>query len=149
MRASRRDRRIAAAPGLAQTAAMNAGSLAWAALAALVLLAAAWVGGRGLRRARARGIAIRGVLDAADRLEARLRSARDEIEAVAGSEENPVRGAMRDLLRQRLWLQEHAQDASLAQLEAVRDALESASGRLEFQLQRVRRARAAAEAGTA
>ena len=110
----------------------------------LVVLAATvlWLGWRVRQRAGSRQRAIRDLLDAADALEARLRTARDEIEAIAGNHENPVRGAMQDLLRQRLWLQENAQTAELAQLEAVRRSLDSARTTLEQQLQRVSQARA-------
>lgn len=94
------------------------------------------------RRAANRQRAIRELLDAADALEARLRTARGEIEAVAGDHENPVRGAMQEILRQRLWLQENAASADLAQLEAVRRSLDSARVSLEQQLQRVSQARA-------
>ena len=109
----------------------------------LVLIAPlAWLAWRRLRSEHPRARAIREVLDAADALEARLRVARGEIEAVAGDHENPVQGAMRDLLRQRLWLQEHAATADLAQLDAVRRSLDAARGSLEQQLQRVSQARA-------
>ncbi len=82
------------------------------------------------------------LLDAADALEARLRAARGEIEAIAGDHENPVRGAMQEILRQRLWLQENAHTAALADLDAVRRSLDSARDSLEQQLQRVAQARA-------
>ena len=88
--------------------------------------------------------AMRQLLDAADALEAQLRAARAEIEAVAGSDENPVRTAMQELLRQRLWLQDNAQQANLAQLHGVRDALVAARASIERQLQQVERARAGA-----
>lgn len=107
-------------------------------IAAVVALALAW---RIRQRSHARRQAIRAVLDAADALEARLRAAREEIEAVAGDHENPVRGAMQDLLRQRLWLQEHAITAELAQLGAVRQSLDAARVSLEEQLRRISRAR--------
>ena len=81
-------------------------------------------------------------LDAADALEARLRAARSEIEAIAGDHVNPVRAAMQDLLQQRLWLQDNAQQASLAQLEGVRRSLDNARASLESQLQRIEQARA-------
>ena len=48
---------------------------------------------------------------------------------------------MQDLLQQRLWLQEHAQRASVEQLESVRQALDGARARLDLQLQRVEQAR--------
>ncbi len=82
------------------------------------------------------------LLDAADGLEARLRAARTEIEAVAGSEANPVREAMQEMLRQRLWLQQHADGASLDQLQRVRESIESARLRIDQQLLQVERARA-------
>ncbi len=132
-------RRFAARPALAQTGRMKV-------LLPLLLLAIAtavlWLGWRVRQRAGSRQRAIRDLLDAADALEARLRTARDEIEAIAGNHENPVRGAMQDLLRQRLWLQENAETAELAQLEAVRRSLDSARATLEQQLQRVSQARA-------
>jgi len=108
-----------------------------AAIAALL-----WLGWRIRQRAGDRQRAIRELLDAADALEARLRTARDEIEAVAGDHQNPVRGAMQEILRQRLWLQENAGTADLAQLDAVRRSLDNARASLEQQLQRVSQARA-------
>lgn len=103
-----------------------------------------WLAFRLRRDGRRRQQAISQLLDAADALESRLRAARAEIEAVAGSEENPVRAAMQDLLRQRLWLQDNAQQASLEQLHGVRDALDAARASIDRQLQRVDRARAGA-----
>lgn len=83
------------------------------------------------------------VLDAADALEARLRDARTEIEAVAGDEEaEPVREALREMLRQRLWLQQHGEAASLDELDAVRDSIDAARVKIEQQLLRIERARA-------
>jgi len=84
------------------------------------------------------------LLDAADALEARLRQARAEIEAIAGDEANPVRDAMQEMLRQRLWLQQHGGDASLEQLAGVRASIDAARGRLEQVLAQVERARATA-----
>ena len=101
-----------------------------------------WLGRRIRQRSQGRQRAIRELLDAADALEARLRTARDEIEAVAGDHQNPVRGAMQEILRQRLWLQDNAASADLAQLDAVRRSLDSAHASLEQQLQRVSQARA-------
>lgn len=87
--------------------------------------------------------AVREVLDAADALEARLRAARAEIEAIAGDRgEDPVGEAMREMLRQRLWLRDHGRDASLAQLAEVRSSIDAARGRIEQQLIRIERARA-------
>lgn len=93
------------------------------------------------RSSRGRQRAIRELLDAADALENRLRAAREEIEAIAGDQIDPVRGPMQEILRHRLWLQEHADDASLTHLQAVRDSLETARLKLEGQLRRIDAAR--------
>jgi len=93
------------------------------------------------RRGGRRQQAMSQVLDAADALEQRLRTARSEIEAIAGSDENPVRDAMQEMLRQRLWLQQHGVDASLEQLTSVRDSIDSARLRIEQQLVQIERAR--------
>ena len=82
------------------------------------------------------------VLDAADALEARLRTARSEIEAIVGSDENPVRDALQEMLRQRLWLQQHGTEASISQLATVRDSIDAARVRIEQQLIQIERARA-------
>jgi hypothetical protein len=82
------------------------------------------------------------LLDAADGLEERLRTARVEIEAIAGSDDNPVRDALQEMLRQRLWLQQHGGEASLAQLAAVRDSIDAARHRIDQQLLQIERARA-------
>ncbi|HLT43123.1 MAG TPA: hypothetical protein VK000_00515 [Luteimonas sp.] len=82
------------------------------------------------------------VLDAADALEARLRTARAEIEAIAGSSDNPVLEAMQEMLRQRLWLQQHGADATLEQLEQVRDSIDAGRRRIDQQLARIEQARA-------
>jgi len=110
----------------------------------LLLLAAAILAGLLFalrRRSGRRQRAMTQVLDAADALEQRLRTARSEIEAIVGSEENPVRDAMQEMLRQRLWLQQHGVDASLEQLSSVRDSIDSARLRIEQQLVQIERAR--------
>jgi hypothetical protein len=101
---------------------------------------AAWL----LRRVPARRRrAMRAVLDSADALEARLRAARAEIEAVVGDEiEDPVRDAMREMLRQRLWLRDHGKAASVEQLIEVRVMIDAARARIEQQLVQIERARA-------
>ena len=107
-----------------------------AALAA-VALALAWGFGPG-RRQRA----MRELLDAADALEARLRTARAEIEAVAGDEgRDPVGEAMREMLRQRLWLRDHGRSASLNQLGEVRSSIDQARARIEQLLNQIEQAR--------
>jgi hypothetical protein len=93
---------------------------------------------RGGRRQHALGQ----VLDAADALEERLRTARAEIEAIAGSDANPVRDALQEMLRQRLWLQQHGGTASLEQLGTVRDSIDAARIRIDQQLVEIERARA-------
>jgi len=111
----------------------------------LLLLAAAILAGMGVmmrRRGGRRQRAMTQVLDAADALEQRLRTARSEIEAIVGNDENPVRDAMQEMLRQRLWLQQHGVDASVEQLTTVRDSIDSARLRIEQQLVQIERARA-------
>ena len=83
------------------------------------------------------------LLDAADALESRLRVARAEIEAVAGEQgTDPVGDAMREMLRQRLWLRDYGRAASLAQLAEVRASIDAARSRIEAQLAQIERARA-------
>lgn len=86
--------------------------------------------------------AVRELLDAADALEARLRTARAEIAAVTGEEaQDPVRDAMREMLRQRMWLRDHGQEASLERLTEVRASIDAARARIDQQLSRIDRAR--------
>lgn len=95
------------------------------------------------RRPTRRQRMVRDLLDAADALESRLRIARAEIEAVAGEDgADPVGEAMREMLRQRLWLRDHSRTASLDQLAEVRQSIDVARGRIEQQLSRIERARA-------
>lgn len=113
------------------------------ALLLLPLAALALLVGLGLRhRGGRRQAALAEVLDAADALEERLRVARGEIEAIAGSDANPVRDAMQEMLRQRLWLQQHGQAASLEQLGLVRDTIVASRHRIDHQLLQIERARA-------
>lgn len=112
-----------------------------AAIAALLLFMVAIARRRGGRRQRA----MRQLLDAADALEARLRLARSEIEAIAGDHiEDPVQDAMREMLRQRLWLREHGEEARVDELQQVRNSIDEARTRIEQQLIRIERARAPA-----
>ncbi len=103
-------------------------------LTALVVLAIVVAVRRRVHRRRA---AFAQVLDAADALEARLRLARVEIGAGSDAGEDPVREALQEMLRQRLWLQQHGADASLATLDALQVSIEAARGRLEQQLARI------------
>ncbi|GAB3365239.1 hypothetical protein GCM10027431_06020 [Lysobacter rhizosphaerae] len=69
--------------------------------------------------------------------------ARAEIAAVAGEQgPDPVGDAMREMLRQRLWLRDHGRDASLAQLADVRASIDLARDRIDTQLAKIARARA-------
>ena len=111
-------------------------------LLATALLIALFIAGR--RRSGRRQRALAEVLDAADALEERLRTARSEIEAIAGSDDNPVREALQEMLRQRLWLQQHGQDASLEQLGQVRDSIVAGRLKIDQQLLKIERARAPA-----
>ncbi|MGY0611988.1 MULTISPECIES: hypothetical protein [unclassified Luteimonas] len=116
-------------------------TLLWSAFLALVAL----VAGLLLRRRAGQGRhrrAMAGVLDAADALETRLRTARGEIEAVAGEGDDPVRAALQEMLRQRLWLQQHGSAASPSQLDAVRTSIDDARARIDQQLLHIERARA-------
>jgi hypothetical protein len=51
---------------------------------------------------------------------------------------------MQEMLRQRLWLQQHGGEASLQQLEGVRASIDAARGRLEQMLAQLDRARSTA-----
>jgi methyl-accepting chemotaxis protein len=114
-------------------------ALSLLAAAALLVLAAWFLRRRAGRHQRA----VSNVLDAADALEARLRTARAEIAAVAGEDrEDPVGAAMREMLRQRLWLQEHGAGATVGELDTVRASIDAARDRIEQQLARIERARA-------
>lgn len=121
---------------------MNAAELITVVLLAAVLaLLLAIVARR--RRMGQRQRATRQLLDSADALEERLRLARSEIEAVAGEHiDDPVQEAMREMLRQRLWLREHGEHASVAELQQVSESIDQARARIETQLSRIERARA-------
>lgn len=113
----------------------------------LTLIVAAVIGFGAFRLLRRvpsrRQRAMRELLDAADTLEARLRVARAEIAAVVGEDNaDPVRDAMREMLRQRLWLRDHGKGASLEQLIEVRSSIDAARSKIEQQLSRIERARA-------
>lgn len=104
---------------------------------AVALTALVWRALRGRRRR-----AMHRLLDSADALEARLRAARAEITAIAGElDPDPVADAMREMLRQRLWLREQGPQAKLAELHRVRATIDQARDRIEGQLDRVNEAR--------
>ena len=81
------------------------------------------------------------LLDAADALEGRLRTAKAEIEAITGGEDETVRTALQEMLRQRLWLQQHGQTASVQTLDGIRVSIEQARIRIDQQLVLVESAR--------
>lgn len=106
-------------------------------VAIIALLLAAWW----FTRRDPRQHAVSRLLDAADALEARLRTARTEIESVTGVEDESVRTALQEMLRQRLWLQQHGAQASLRQLNDMRVSIEQARARIDQQLDLIERAR--------
>lgn len=107
-------------------------------VAIIVCLAFAW---RHARRDSPRQRAMTRLLDAADALEARLRTAKAEIEAITGDEDDTVRTALQEMLRQRLWLQQHGETASVETLDEIRASIEQARARIDQQLILVERAR--------
>ena len=120
---------------------MTASTLFWTLVAAVVVILTLLLLRQRAPSRRAR--AVRDLLDAADALEARLRTARAEIEAIAGEQgPDPVGDALREMLRQRLWLRDHGREASLEQLAEVRASIDAARGRIEAQLNQIARARA-------
>ena len=93
------------------------------------------------RREKPRKHAMARLLDAADALEARLRTAKAEIEAITGDEDETVRAALQEMLRQRLWLQQHGGTATIQTLDEIRTSIEQARARIDQQLVLVERAR--------
>ena len=114
------------------------------ALSAAIVVAALVLVWRVRRRGTPRQRAFTRLLDAADGLEARLRTAKAEIEAITGDEDETVRAALQEMLRQRLWLQQHGETASIQTLDELRVSIEQARARIDQQLIQVERARSAA-----
>jgi methyl-accepting chemotaxis protein len=110
---------------------------------ALILLALVLVWAYG-HRDNPRQRALARLLDAADALEARLRTAKAEIEAITGDEDGTVHTALQEMLRQRLWLQQHGASASIQKLDEIRASIEQARIRIDQQLVLVERARVSA-----
>lgn len=113
-------------------------------LSAAIIVAALALGWRVRRLGTPRQRAFTRLLDAADALEARLRTAKAEIEAITGDEDESVRAALQEMLRQRLWLQQHGETASIQTLDELRASIDQARDRIDQQLIQVERARAAA-----
>ena len=109
------------------------------ALGALIVLGLAAIWRMTRRDPRQRAMAE--LLDAADALESRLRTARSEIEAITGGEDETVRTALQEMLRQRLWLQQHGESAPIGKLREIRASLDQARARIDQQLDLVAQAR--------
>ncbi len=94
------------------------------------------------RRVSPHQLAVRDVLDAADALEDRLRTARAELEAIAGEGgTGAIADALKEMLRQRLWLRDHSAKATPQQLLDVRAAIDAARAKIDYQLELIERAR--------
>lgn len=113
-------------------------------LSAIIIVAALALAWYVRRLGTPRQRAFTRLLDAADALEARLRTAKAEIEAITGDEDESVRAALQEMLRQRLWLQQHGETASIQTLDELRASIDQARARIDQQLIQVERARAAA-----
>lgn len=125
----------------------------------LLLVLFAWLRER---RLRGKPRLLNEILDLADALERELLECRArlrEIPALAATSppaeqlsarstiaaEPQVQDALRDLLAHRLWLQEHAQTASIDELRSARDALAATRTALAGQLARLADVRAELE----
>ncbi|HET6632365.1 MAG TPA: hypothetical protein VFG73_06615 [Rhodanobacteraceae bacterium] len=121
----------------------------WAglALAIVLVLLAAFAGVRQWRWHR-RERMLRALVDGADQLEGDIRECRTRLQqahaAVSVSPQVPAAGgadarvavddALRDLLAHRLWIRDHAEDASQQQLAAAVEALSQARQQIDGQL---------------
>lgn len=111
-------------------------------IVAVVAAALAFLVYRRSRRLSPHQQAVRDVLDAADALEERLRTARAELEAVAGEgATGAIADALKEMLRQRLWLRDHGAGATAQQLLDVRAAIDAARAKIDRQLDLIERAR--------
>ncbi|HEX7338598.1 MAG TPA: hypothetical protein VF271_01545 [Rhodanobacteraceae bacterium] len=120
------------------------------ALAVLIIVIAMAVGVALLthRRARRRDQALRHLLDDADHLESDLKACRQQLDrahaVMATSPDRPVTGetdarqaidnGLRSLLEHRLWIRDHAANASQKELDDAVCAMSKARDRLEPQL---------------
>jgi len=134
--------------------------LACAAAVVALGLVFAW---RRERRLLRRRVLLTEILDLADALEQELLECRArlrEVPALAAAALSPaeqvsaratlaaepqVQEALRDLLAHRLWLKQHAANASDTELVAARDALDATRGTLARQLERLADVRADVE----
>jgi len=84
---------------------------------------------------RRRWSLLREVMDSADALELQLTRTRRQLDGIAsaGQADAALRDVLHDLLRQRMWLQQHGMDARITELEAVRSRLDAGRQRLDAQ----------------
>ena len=102
-------------------------------VAVIALAVAVFVAQR--RRMHQRWSLLREVMDSADALEMQLTRVRRQLDGVASADQADaaLRDVLHDLLRQRMWLQEHGMDARITELEAVRSRLDAGRQRLDAQ----------------
>lgn len=127
-------------------------------LAIVIVLSIALFVGLREWHSRARSRVLGEIFDLADALEAELLECRARLREVPGltnllpgsgelaanatlAAEPQVQEALRDLLAHRLWLKDHAQTASHAELVAARDALAATRRSLATQLTRLAKVR--------
>jgi len=106
------------------------------------------------RQWRARDLAMRRLLDGADALEAQLLACRSRMQQlksmlavlpeemsadanVALTADDKVQAALRDLLAHRLWIKQHAAEATPAELDAACAAIEQSYRLMQAQLTRL------------
>lgn len=92
---------------------------------------------RAKRRAAGRRQAFADVLDAADALEAQLRTARARLQPGATDASDAIHAALQDMLRQRLWLQQHGAAASTHTLRQVHTAIVQAGREVDAPLRQL------------
>lgn len=87
------------------------------------------------RRMQQRWSLLREVMDSADALELQLTRVRRQLDGIASADhaDAALREVLHDLLRQRMWLQQHGMDARIAELETVRSHLDAGRRRLDAQ----------------
>ncbi|WP_103075874.1 hypothetical protein [Solilutibacter silvestris] len=87
------------------------------------------------QRQRQRWNLLHEVMDSADALELQLTRVRRQLDGItsAGHADAALRDALHDLLRQRMWLQQHGMEAGIAELEAVRSRLDAGRRQLDAQ----------------
>jgi hypothetical protein len=144
------------ASGIRQTKSKTWGKRLVLYLLIVALMAASagtalWMRDRHVRR---RQQAISALLDSADAVESQLQACRERMQRLrsqlsilpeemsaradsALSADFKVQAALKDLLAHRLWIQQHAETATIAQFDAARSALEQSGTTLAALLQRL------------